>query len=145
MLAADEGTEGVDFEEAADVVGQDGFEWRGGPHGGAINEGIKAAEVAADAIDHGAGGVLVAEVGAERGGGVAGLGELGDQFLCAIERCVGVDGDGVAAAGEFADDGCADADRAAGDEGDRRNQYVAHLNECGPKTSRKGARREEYC
>ena len=94
VLATHERAERVDFEKAADVVGQDGFERRGGPGGGAVDESVEAAEVAADAVDYGARGVLVAEIGAEGGGGVTSLGELGDEFLGAVERCVGVNGDG---------------------------------------------------
>ena len=77
VLAADECAERVDFEEAADVVGHYVFERRGRPGGGAVDEGVEAAEVAADAVDHRAGGVFVAEVGAEGGGGVAGVVEFG--------------------------------------------------------------------
>ena len=49
-------------------------ERRGRPGGGAVDECVEPAEVAADAVDHGARGVFVAEVGAERGGVVAGVG-----------------------------------------------------------------------
>ncbi len=126
MLAADERAQHVDFEEAADVVGHNLFEGCGGPGCGAVDERIETAEMAADAVDHGARGVFVTEVGAECGGGVAGFGELGNQVLGAVEAGIRMDGDSETTAGQFENDRAADADGAAGDEGDRRIDRIDH-------------------
>ena len=104
VLAADERAERVDFEEAADVVGRDDFERRRRPGGGVVHQRVEPAEVAADAVDHRARGVFVAEIGAEGGGFVAGFGQFVDQLLAPVERRVGVNGDAVAAGRQLADD-----------------------------------------
>ena len=73
--------------------------------------------MAAGPVDHGAGRVFVAEVGAERGGSVAGGGQFGCQLGGAVERLVGVDGDAESVGGEGANDDGADAGGAAGYQG----------------------------
>ena len=115
VLAADECAQGVYFEEAANIVGHYVGERGGRPDRGAVDEGIQPAEMAAGAVDHGAGGFFVAEIGAKCDGRVAGVGQLMHQFLGAIERFVGVNGDCVTARGKLAHDSGTDADCAAGD------------------------------
>ena len=104
MLAADERADGVDFEESPHVVGRDGVERRRRPGGGVVHQQVEPAEVAAGAVDHRAGGVFVAELGAEGGRFVAGVGQFVDQLGGAIERLVGVDGDAIAGRGQRAND-----------------------------------------
>ncbi len=68
-----------------------------------LTKQVEPAEVAAGPVDHRAGCLFVAEVGAERGGFVAGGGQFGDQLRGTVERRVGVDGDAVTVVGQRAD------------------------------------------